>query len=159
MVIKKEVKINLSQAIKQAERISAEVGFLSSATYENGEKVAMVAAQNEYGNLSKHIPPRPFMRPAKNKNVTVWNATFQRAIKQGLRSGNLKSAFDIVSLQVVGDIKKSIVAVTKPALKPATVEARLRDKKQGKSVSLSVAKPLIDSGYMLNSVNYEVKES
>lgn len=158
MVIKKEVKINFSQAINQVSRISAEVGFLSSATYENGAKVAMVAAQNEYGNSNKHIPPRPFMRPAKDKNATAWKATFQKAIKQGLRSGNLKSAFDIVSLQVVGDIKKSIVAVTKPALKPATVKARLKGKKQGRSVSLSVAKPLIDSGYMLNSVNYEVKE-
>ena len=155
MKVKRTQNIDLKKSIAQANTTNTKVGFFSSATYENGDKVAEVAAQNEFGNMGKNIPPRPFMRPARDNNQ--WGQVFADASKNAIRKGqSIKTAFKVIGLQAEGDIKKAISEVTRPALKQATVEARLRGKKQGKSVSLTIAKPLVHTGYMLASVTHEV---
>ena len=159
MKVKRVKNIDLKKIVKQSQAIQAQVGFFSSAKYEDGTQVAYVASIQEFGNIQKNIPPRPFMRPAKDNNITQWKNIFTKATTNAIKNNNsIKGAFDIIALTAEGDIKKAIKSVTKPALKTATVEARLRGKKQGKKVSLTVAKPLIDSGYMLASVTHEVTQ-
>ena len=149
---------NLDKTLKDIQKRSLTVGFHPSAVYEDGKSVAMIAVQNEFGNVNKNIPPRPFMRPTVSENKEKWkNIIFKQS--KAITNNQLtpKSAFVQLGELVGSNIQSGIVNVTAPALATATVMNRLRGKKQGKSVSLSIAKPLIDSGYMLNSVTAEVK--
>lgn len=152
MKVTKKSNINISKMAKQIEQTNAKVGFFDTAVYEDGTSVASVAIQNEFGVPQKRIPPRPFMRPAKDNNSAKWKKTFLAGMKQG----DAKHAFNLVGMAAQGDIKEAIKEVTRPALATSTVEARLKGKKQGKAVALTIAKPLVDSGYMLTSVEYEV---
>lgn len=132
------------------------VGWGENQRYPNGDSVAMVAAQNEFGNRAKNIPMRPFMRPAIINQGMKWKTTFTKGINLALQGKEpIKNVFEKIGGMVVGDIKKSIVSVVSPPLKRSTIEARLRGKRQGKSVSLTIAKPLVDTKVMLNSIIHE----
>ena len=151
------VSAKLNNIIREINSTSFRVGWGEGIKYEDGTPVAMIAAQNEFGNSAKRIPPRPFMRPTISKNRITWTKkTVQglNAVLQGNR--NTADVMDMIGQLVAGDVRKAISKVTQPALKTATVQARLRGKKQGGSVSLTVAKPLVDTGYMLNSLQSEV---
>jgi len=146
----------IQAAINNIDKAALRVGWGEKLAYEDGTPVAMIAAQNEFGNPSRHIPPRPFLRPAISDQGTEW----KKKIASGMRmvfsdKMTVSGVFEAVGALVKGDIQKSIASVHTPALKTATVKARLRGKKQGKSVSLTIAKPLVDSGYMMASVMYE----
>lgn len=156
-VIKKPgLSAKIEQITSEAKSKQLRVGWGEDARYDDGTSVAMIAAQNEFGNPGKSIPPRPFMRPAIAAHKLTWSNKMAQGAKtvfEGKRS--IGEVFEALGLLVAGDIRKSITLVTGPALKASTVMARLRGKKQGKSVSLTVAKPLVDSGLMLNSITSE----
>jgi len=156
-VIKKPgLSTKLASAIKDIEAKQLRVGWGEDAKYDNGTSIAMIAAQNEFGNPGKKIPPRPFMRPTIAAHKMTWATKLSQGTKTVLNgTRSISDVFEAVGLLVAGDIRKSIASVTSPALKTATVMARLRGKKQGKKVSLTAAKPLVDSGYMLNSLTSE----
>lgn len=49
-------------ALKELEGLQGKVGWLERDDYEETDMtVAQVAAQNELGNPSRSIPPRPFL--------------------------------------------------------------------------------------------------
>lgn len=147
----------LEAAIKEVRAKQLRVGWGEDQKYDDGTSVAMIAAQNEFGNTGKKIPPRPFMRPAIAAHKMTWTAKLAQGTKTVLNgTRSIGEVFEAVGLLVAGDIRKSITLVTSPALKASTVMARLRGKKHGKSVSLTAAKPLVDSGLMLNSLTSEV---
>ena len=135
------------------------VGWGENAMYPDGERVAVIAAQNEFGNPALKIPPRPFMRPAQSENMSMWKTKMAEGIKASFNNTKtVGEVFEAIGLLVAGGIRTAITKVTSPALKTATVKARLRGTKQGKAVSLTAAKPLVDTGYMLNSLTSEVVE-
>jgi len=149
----------LKKTIQEIEHKQLRVGWGDTIKYDDGTSVAMIAAQNEFGNAAKSIPPRPFMRPAISAHKMTWSAKLAqgtKAVLNGKRS--IGEVFEAVGLLVAGDVRKQISLVTAPALKTATVMARLRGTKQGKSVKLTAAKPLVHTGYMLNSLTSEVVE-
>lgn len=147
----------LESVIADVQKKQLRVGWGEDQKYDDGTSIAMIAAQNEFGNPGKKIPPRPFMRPAITAHKMTWTAKLAQGTKTVLNgTRSIGEVFESVGLLVAGDIRKSITLVTSPALKTETVKARLRGKKQGKSVSLTAAKPLIDSGLMLNSLTSEV---
>lgn len=146
----------IKDAIKQVDKSAMRVGWGEDQRYQDGEPVAMIAAQNEFGNRSKNIPARPFMRLAIIGQGDKWKAMLGQGISKVLDlKETVSSVFEKLGGIVAGDIKKAIVNVTAPALKASTVAARLRGKKQGKAVSLTVAKPLVDTKVMLNSIIHE----
>ena len=136
--------------------------------------VAQVAIINEFGGKAiegSYVPPRPFMRPAAKDNKGAWATQFSKDIK----TLPTKYALDRLGFTVEGDIKKDITNVWEPPLKPLTVYNRL--KKQGAfqkktkedthnaimkhlvqvvGTRSGIAKPLIDTGYMIASVTHEV---
>jgi hypothetical protein len=151
------------------------VGWFPSSVYENGLSVATVAETNEYGSPNKGIPPRPFMRPTIAQKKQVWKKTIQQ-YGDAVLSGKADPAkmMDSLGLMVQGDIARAISRVTAPALNPATVAARLRRtaayQKAGKKGRIAqrakaksapkagITKPLVDTGYMLTSISYEVNK-
>ncbi len=148
----------LQEALNELKGRQLRVGWESSAVYPNGDVVAVVAAQNEFGNPAKHIPPRPFMRPTITNKQTIWRDHIAKGAMSVLESKTTAvNALSTIGQGIAGDFRKAIAQVTSPALATATVEARLRGKKQGKSVSLSIAKPLVDTGFMLNSLTSTVQ--
>ena len=146
MKVNKKTTLDIKNMAKKLDKMKTQVGFFSSAKYEDGTSVAEVAMTNEYGVPQKGQPPRPFMRQAL-KRSGEWKKTFDFMVKKDFsRGGDFKAPFDTLGLVVQGDIKTSIKELTAPALAQSTI-----DKK-------GFSKPLIDTGYMLDSVNYEVSK-
>lgn len=119
------------------------LGFLEGATYPDGTSVPFVAAVNEFGNPGHNQPPRPFFRNMIDAKSPAWGAQMAKLMHR-------TQCNPVVSLQYMGEgikgqLQGSIRGFDSPQLAPSTVAAK------------GFAKPLIDSGVMLNSVDYEVK--
>ncbi len=139
----------LEQRLREiAERVASNaelrVGFLENATYPDGTPVAMVAAIQEFGAPSRNIPPRPYFRGMIAAKSEGWGD----ALAQNLKSHDydVEAALSLVGEGIKGQLQQSIVDFVSPALASATVAAKGNDK------------PLVDTGTMLNAVDYDVSE-
>jgi hypothetical protein len=134
------------------------IGFLSGATYpvnakrsKRGQKkslaggipVAMIAAIQEFGAPSRGIPPRPFFRSMIKSKSGEW----PRAIANLLKANgyDARRTLMLTGEAIAGQLRQSIKDTNAPPLKPATIN------RKGHS------KPLVDTGHMLASIDYEVK--
>ena len=155
---------------KISQKVSMQVGWFPQAKYKESAPVAMVACTHEFGNAP--IPARPFMRPTAKERAQEWTKTFKASIKQG----DVKYALNRLGFAVEGDIRKTISEIWNPPLKRATIYARLRKhgwfnrelsekKRKNQHIKLDkivgtqagIAKPLIDTGYLIESLTHEVK--
>lgn len=118
------------------------VGFLENATYPDGQHVASVAAYNEFG--TQRAPPRPFFRTMIAAKAPTWGKDTAVLIAQD--NFDAKKALGQMGERIAGQLRKSIVELTSPPLSPITIRRK------------GFSKPLVDTGHMLNSVDYEVKE-
>lgn len=119
------------------------VGFLEGATYPDGKSVPMIAAINEYGAPSRGQPPRPFFR----NTIAAHQSEWPRVIADLLKTNDMDAAKTLaqVGAVIAGQIRQGIVDLMAPPLAASTV------RKKGSS------KPLVDTGHMLASVDFEVK--
>ena len=139
-----KLKAALSEmAAKVAKPATLRVGFLSNARYPDGTPVAMVAAIQDFGAPAAGIPPRPFFR----NMIAAKSGEWAWAVELNLKATNydVNKTLTLVGEGIAGQLKQSIVDLVDPPLKPSTIR-----KKHG------VTKPLIDTGHMLASVDYEV---
>lgn len=127
------------------------VGFLEGGTYPNTSKeggaglsVPLIAFINEYGAPSRNQPPRPFFRRMIAKESPHWGADLGNVLKAN--DYDSERSLKLMGENVSAELKQSITDLVSPPLSPVTV------KKKGFN------KPLIDTGHMLNSVDYEVKK-
>lgn len=143
----------LKDALAHLDHTNAKVGWFESAHYPNGTSVALVAAVNEFGWPEHNIPPRLGMRDTAQEQRNVWAALAQRGAKALFAGkGTVTALFDALGLKAAGDVRKHITQVFQPPLKVDTVKARLRGRKQGNVVSITIAKPLVASGHMLTTL-------
>jgi hypothetical protein len=120
------------------------VGFLEGATYPDGESVAMVAAANEFGDPSMNRPPRPFFRRMLAEKSPQWGDDLGKiALAVNYDASAL---FALMGERIKDQLQGSIRDFTDPALAQSTIQRKGFDK------------PLIDTGHMLNSVDYDVKD-
>lgn len=167
---------HIGKVLEQLQHREIQIGFFETAVYPDGTPVAYVAAIQEFG--SGPIPPRPFLRPAAADNKDKWGKLAASGIKAALREAiQLDDALEQVGFVGAGDVQNAIKAVTSPELSPVTLEIRAL-KKQGVKISKKVvgiaaqdyaldglssaaaavsAKPLVDTGYMLQSVTSKVE--
>jgi hypothetical protein len=119
------------------------VGFLSKAKYPDGTPVAMVAAIQEFGAPRAGIPPRPFFR----NMIAAKSKEWPRAIANLLKSNDYDAEKTLTQTgeAVAGQLRQSVVDTNEPPLAESTIRRKGFDK------------PLVDTGHMLNSVDYEVK--
>lgn len=115
------------------------IGFTEGATYPDGTPVAAVAFWNEFGASG---PPRPFFRQMIAKESPSWGYKMAKLAKATDYEG--PRVLGLMGEDIKGALQQSINEFATPALSPQTVERK------------GFAKPLIDSGHMLNSVTYEV---
>ncbi|UNY40207.1 structural protein [Pseudomonas phage vB_PcuM_ KLEP17-4] len=145
----------MAKAIAQIKRAKLQVGWFDTAQYEDGTPVAYVAAIQEFGYPKGGIPPRPFLRPTIEQQRNAWRdsiAAGMRTVLEGKRSA--REVLERVGMLAAGNVSESIAAVTSPALKQSTLDARQRRKKTP-GVS---NKPLVDTGLLIQSVDSKVTE-
>ena len=134
----------LSVALKELDGLVGKTGYFDTATYPDGTPVAYVAAIHEYGYAAGGIPPRPTMRPTaaeKGAQGGAWAQVAAKGAKACLNGLTTPAAaLEALTLVAAGDVGKAIVALTAPPLKPRTIAAK------------GFAKPLVDTGQMLQSV-------
>ena len=122
---------------------SVEVGFMEGATYPDGTPVAAVAFWNEFGHEGPApAPPRPFFRSMIAKESSGWATKMASLAKVTNFDG--PKVLALLGEDISGALRDSITSLTEPALAPRTIKAK------------GFAKPLVDTGHMLNSVTYRV---
>ncbi|MFY4822021.1 hypothetical protein ACOTVO_04555 [Aliarcobacter butzleri] len=149
----KHTKVNdLKKQINILKNTVVKVGYFEDSKRTDGLPNAYVAAINELGSPTNNIPPRQTLGPALQNN----KEEFSKIIANSFKNGTIKEGFEILGQLAVSKVKSEIATLKSPALKESTIRARLRGKKQGKSVSLTIAKPLVHTKQMLQAVDYEV---
>lgn len=134
----------VAATLKGLEGLSGKVGWFEGATYPDGTSVAYVATIHEFG--TSRTPARPFMRPAVAEHGQEWVDQLAAGAKAALTAGGDPAmVLEAVTMAAAGNVGEKIVAVTSPALAPVTVKRK------------GFAKPLIDTGQMLQSVTGKVE--
>ncbi len=163
--------------------VNINVGWFEGTQYKDGTPVAGVASIHEFGSASRGIPPRPFFRPTIADKKEDWAKKMVNLL-EGYITDDLTSeqAFNVLGSAVVGDVQSKISTITTPKLSPVTIAVRrLRDDgvsingtlvgrvaraiaegKTGKGElgdqSYPNVKPLNDTGYMLATLTYNVRD-
>lgn len=117
------------------------VGFLADARYPDGTQVAAVAAFQDFG--TRTIPPRPFFRNMVAEKSPEW----PDAIARNLIANNYDAERTLrtVGEAIAGQLRQSIIDTNEPPLAERTIRRK------------GFEKPLVDTGHMLASVDYEIK--
>lgn len=147
------------QAIEEVGHFVGRVGWFETAHYPNGVPVALVAAVQEYGWPEHNIPPRLGMRATAERLQGAW-AQIARDNAKLVIAGKMtaREAMDLLGQKAAGNVRKNITEVTSPPLKVATVKARLAGRNQGNYVMLTIAKPLVRTGHLLNTLTNTVDD-
>ena len=121
------------------------IGFLEGATYPDGKSVAFVAAMNEFGHRagSGYVPPRPFFRNMIAEHKDEWPNALVQLLHE--TEYDVELTLDLFGAGVAGQLRASITSFVSPPLAASTVARK------------GFAKPLVNTGHMLNSVDHEVE--
>lgn len=133
-------------AQRLAKAKSVRVGFLENATYPDGQQVAEVAAYLNYGT-SKMVP-RPFFSQMVKEKSPGWGPKVQKVLKAANYDTEL--ALARVGEGIKKQLEDAIVAFNDPPDKESTMARKRAANKENAT--------LIETGHMLKSVSYEVKE-
>jgi hypothetical protein len=106
---------------------------------------AQVGFWHEFGTAD--VPQRSFLRDTADRNSLAYRRFLRKAMERAAKGKFLASqAFKLVGFKVASDVKERIRAHIPPPNAPSTI------KKKGSST------PLIDTGSLLNSIDFEVAE-
>lgn len=130
--------------LKKLADLEIQVGFQGDQTYGDGTSLAEVAAYNEFG--SSDTPERPFMRQSFENHESELQAACDLAIKTLASGGSAEAALDKLGVVAKGLVQQEIVDGGFAPNAESTI------KKKGSE------QPLIDTGYMRQSVNYVIKK-
>jgi hypothetical protein len=165
-------------AAKASKAKMVSVGFLENSTYPNGVSTPMIAAIQEFGAPKVGIPPRPFFRNMIAAKKDEWPKT----VGDLLIENDYDAARTLAQAGegIKGELQASIEEFSGVPLSPVTVmlrgmksQAKYRDffgvapwellaearerVETGKTNYGASTKPLVDTGHLLNSVDYEVE--
>lgn len=123
------------------------VGVPASTNADRKDELsnATIAAAHEFG-VQGHIPERSFLRSTLNENKANASRLLAKELKADIEIGEFSDRpFAIVGEKLAGEVKRKIQAGINPPLDPKTV-------KRKKS-----SKPLVDTGSLVQSITYEVR--
>lgn len=131
--------------LKELAEKEVRVGFQAGKAYEeDGTDICDIAAWNELGTV--HIPARPFLRMSVDDNVAKINNFMQQQKKNLVKGIDAEQVLKEIGIFQKDLIQEKITDGDFAPNAPSTVA------KKGSS------KPLIDTGRMRQSVNYEIKQ-
>lgn len=168
-----QVLDNIAKRLDSGKEV--QVGFLEGSTYPDGTSVPMVAAIQNFGAPAKGIPPRPFFTNMVKEKSPGWGKKLSRALAAADYDANV--ALGRMGEGIKGELQASIRKTSEPALSPVTLLLRERfgnrpeeitfaDVQRARAdvasgvvpnVTSTQAKPLIWTGHLENSADYEVK--
>lgn len=144
-------QINLR--LKELGSKQGKVGWFESSRYGDGTPVAAIAAQNEFGNAEKNIPPRPTIRPAAIENQAKWESVAAQGANQILAGKAMSGeVMEKLTITAQNDILKNIAALTAPPLKESTLAKR-------RSRGNNSTKPLVDTRLEFNTLESVVEDA
>lgn len=156
----------LIDRLESLEGLSSKIGWFESARYDDGNPVAAIAAQNEFGNPQQNIPPRPFMRPTIAQHASQWKNFLERSAVDVIKDKTTPAVvMEKVSALAAGQIREAITDVYAPPLSPVTIKFRLKALGKDHSPGAvsdyqyqnhTITKPLVFTAIMLNTVTYVV---
>lgn len=115
---------------------------------------------NQAGVTQPHtivIPPRPFMKPSVEDNKEDFVGQIEQISRKFL-NGDIseQQAAEMIGAIMAGNIKKAIAKVNTPPLKASTVRRKRSGYADTKTTG-SLTKPLIGSGHLLETVDYQAE--
>lgn len=160
---------------------SVRVGFLEGATYPDGTPVAAVAYWDEFGHGGRFpAPPRSFFRTMIAKESPDWGAKMAAYAKAAGYDG--LTVLKLMGEDIAGALKQSIIDTNAPPLSPTTIILRNRFRTNPQDITIAdvlkaqayasgkrgsalvtkyaggtLAKPLVWTGHMLDSIGWEVR--
>nr|WP_282564429.1 hypothetical protein [Providencia alcalifaciens] len=113
---------------------------------EDGLSNATIAVAHEFG-VPEHIPERSFLRSTLGENKDKAAGLLIQELKSDISQGDFSGrALAIVGEKLSVVVKRKIQSGISPALDSKTVKRKRS------------SKPLIDTGNMLQSITYEVRD-
>ena len=110
----------------------------------DGTPVTNVAAWNEFGDIP-NIPERPFFRQAIQGAKAEITPILVENVDPRTMSVDRRTA-GLVGQAMQGRIQRSITTLRRPGNAPSTIEAK------------GSSNPLIDTGFMRQSVNWKIND-
>lgn len=135
--------------LNKLSKLMVAIGFQhGEATYENGADVCDVAAFNEFGtdHGTYHIPSRPFMRQSVDLNEDEITEFLQKKVDE------------IIGGKTAEQVLKEIGIFQKDLVQTEIEEGDFEENKESTILRKGSDHPLIDTGLMLQSVNYQIKK-
>lgn len=130
---------------------------------KDGLSNATIAAAHEFG-VPGHIPERSFLRTTLGENKKDATRMLVRELKVDISRGDFSGgAFATVGQMLEGAVKRKIIGGLTPGLSEATKAMRIKkasylSKKQRQERVGRASTPLYDTGNLLQSITYEVRE-
>lgn len=142
----------LAKRLAELQSKQAAVGWFSTAKYpDSNVPVAYAAVIAEFGNPENGQPPRSFVRATQTEKQKGWSVLIAKGSKSVMDGKHTATnMYDLVGLQIAGDIRKTLATAEFEKLADSTVAARAR--KRGLSVEEVNKDPLHDTGYMQTSL-------
>lgn len=126
-----------------------------NARKEAGPTNAMIGMVQEFGSGAKNVPPRPFLIPGIKEAQKEAVEVLKSGAVKALHGEDIEITFHKVGLIGQNHVKAKITNGQFAALAQSTLAARMRARKNGKAGS----KPLVDTGQLLASITYVVREN
>lgn len=150
MALSKEFKLTVegkrvTEEMKKLAGLEVAIGFQHGASSEEGVDVCDYAAWNELGT-ENGIPSRPFMRNSVELHLNEINQFLRGVARQMFSGGTAEKA-----LKQIGSFQKGLMQeeITDGDYEP-NAPSTIRKKKS--------EHPLIDTGLMRQSVNFQVRK-
>lgn len=117
-----------------------------AGNYEDGTKMAVIAAVQEYGSADGRIPERSFLRVPLSAEQRRFAETFRRMTPAVIHGkAPMRQMLTMVGEQAAGVAKEAISAGINPPNAPSTV------KRKGSST------PLVDTGALRQAITYVIE--
>lgn len=152
------IKDNLPKFLENLKAMQTKavfVGIPHEETRRNecAETNAEIGFLNEFGSAVRNIPPRPFLntgvKDAQQKIINILKEGGQNA----LHGEDINISLEKAGLVAQSSVKNKIVNGEFAPLSERTITARQRRRLNGKAGT----KPLIDTGQLLSSITYVVR--
>jgi hypothetical protein len=124
------------------------VGFPKEGikTHESGESLALIASVQEFGTQDGRIPERSFLRSTADEKRKEVNSIIDSGLNDIIKQKTtVQKLLDKIGIFGKGATQQKITDISSPPNKSGTIS------KKGSS------NPLVDQGFMRQSVGYEVK--
>lgn len=133
--------------VKEFDSKNVMIGVTGKTNGERGN--ALLMAVHEYGTQDGRIPERRPIRLSMENNADKYARRFQQGLDKVLKDEmSVDTALNSIGEEAAGDVKITIMNGLTPPLADSTVRAR-KDNSDT---------PLYDTGELVNSITYEVRD-